>query len=324
MLDWELGPITTVPLEALSETLGYLRLPRPQLESRLRRSLEQDGQLTPLVAAPQGTSYEVIDGFKRVRAARQSARLPRLSVRPLVAEAAQLKVAIILLNRPGAGLSALEESWVIRALIREEGLTQLQVADIFARHQSWVSRRLSLAEGLSESLQEDVRLGLLTPVSARMLVRMPRGIQQSFWESIRQEGLSSREHERLARLVVQAHPERREFLLANPREALKQEQASEPVKTDPRLSGTAANLSSQMQVLGLQAGRLRSRLACLDHSGPRPLERTILGQEAHRLQQNLGTLIEELCHFGAVMAQPPSLGPLRCDTTPEKSSTTLS
>lgn len=322
MLNWNLGPITRLPLEQLNENLGRLRLPRPVLEDRLRRSLEQDGQMTPLVVWPQGEGHEVIDGFKRLRAARQSARIPQLSVCPLLGEPAQVKAAILLLNRPGTGLSALEEGWVVQALVREEGKTQLQIAEIFSRHQSWVSRRLALVERLSESLQQDVRLGLLPPVSARRLASMPRGIQETLWEAIRQEGLSSREHEQLAYLVLRAPLERRQWVLSNPREALQQQRASDRLPgRDPRLTEPAANLSRQLQLLDLQAARLRNCLAQLDHSAPRPQERTILGQQAQSLEKNLSLLTEELRQFGELMARAPFREPSPCDTALEKNAT---
>ena len=151
---------------------------------------------------------------------------------------------------------------------------------------------------------------------------MPRGIQETLWEAIRQEGLSSREHEQLAYLVLRAPPERRKWLLSNPREALQQQRASDRLpERDPRLTEPAASLSRQIQLLDLQAARLRKCLAQLDHSGPRPLERTILGRQTHSLEQNLSLLTGELRQFGELMARAPFREPFPCDTAPEKNST---
>ena len=51
------------------------------------------------------------------------------------------------------------------ALVREDGLTQPQAAELLGRHKSWVCRRLALVEKLAEEIKAELRLGLVTPTA---------------------------------------------------------------------------------------------------------------------------------------------------------------
>ena len=75
-------------------------------------------------------------------------------------------------------MKELEEAWIVQSLVREDGLSQLQVAELLERHKSWVCRRLALLERLSEECREDLRLGLLSPTMARQLTRSGTAAQR--------------------------------------------------------------------------------------------------------------------------------------------------
>jgi hypothetical protein len=49
-------------------------------------------------------------------------------------------------ERASGKTSELEEAWIVHALVREDGLPQVEVTDLFGRHKSWVCRRLALIE----------------------------------------------------------------------------------------------------------------------------------------------------------------------------------
>ena len=91
----------------------------------------------------------------------------------------------------------LEEAWIVQALVREDGLSQLQVAELLGRHKSWVCRRLALLERLSEECREDLRLGLLSPTMARQLTRLPAGNQAEVVAAVRREHLTAAVRRRL-------------------------------------------------------------------------------------------------------------------------------
>jgi ParB-like chromosome segregation protein Spo0J len=140
---------------------------------------------------------EIIDGFRRRRAADAHGWPARLQVRVLDVDEPRALAALLSLHRAGAGLCELEEAWIVRALVREHGLLQADVAQLLRRHQSWVSRRLLLVEALAPEVQTDVRLGLCSPTAAREVARLPRGIQQIVAKIIGREGMSTRASARL-------------------------------------------------------------------------------------------------------------------------------
>lgn len=323
MLEELLGPVEYRKLSELGETFSKLRLTRPAVEERLRRSLEQHGQLAPVIVARVGERHELIDGFKRLRAARKLALMDHLSTRLLTAEPAQLKASILLLNRNSTAVSAMEEAWIIRSLVREEGQTQLEIATSLGRHQSWVSRRLSLAERLSEEIQADVRLGLATPSTARTLASMPRGIQQEIWTAIRQEGFTTSQVKALAELCADTWPERRSLLLWRPRETLEEElQTSVRPLRDSRLDEPAATWMLQMKQLQGLSRRLQSALEKNDLSTLNPTEQTLLGQQALLLSSILLALAQSLGRLALPAAPVEASMPPHCDTLPEPISKT--
>lgn len=139
-----------VEIAQLRETHAGLRLRDEGSVRAMRESLVRHGQLMALAAYRPRNSLpgllEVVDGFKRLRAARELGWI-LLRVRVLPVDTAEAKAAIGILNH-GRGLSKLEEAWLVRSLYRDDALTQPQIGDLLGRHKSWVSRRLLLAEGL--------------------------------------------------------------------------------------------------------------------------------------------------------------------------------
>lgn len=323
MLEELLGPVEYRKLSELGETFSHLRLTRPAVEERLRRSLAHHGQMTPVIVARVGERHELIDGFKRVRAARKLPLMEHLSTRLLTAEPPQLKQFILLLNRSSTPVSPMEEAWIIRSLVREDGQTQLEIATSMGRHQSWVSRRLSLAERLSDEIQTDVRLGLATPATARALAGMPRGIQQEIWTAIRQEGFTSSQVKALAELCADARPEQRSLLLWHPRETLEDvlQTPSRPLR-DSRLNEPAATWMLQMKQLQGLCRRLRSALEQSDYSTLKPTEQTLLGQQALLLSPILLALAQSLGRLAVPTVPVEASMPLRCDTPREPISKT--
>ena len=81
----------------------------------------------------------------------------------------------------------------MHALVREDGLSQVEVAELVGRHKSWVCRRLALIEQLAKGPSDELRLGLLTPTFARQLTRLPRGNQAAALQTTRESSLTCRE-----------------------------------------------------------------------------------------------------------------------------------
>ena len=197
-------PPFEVEADALGERLGAVRLLRPA-EAEVAASLRRYGQLSPLLCYRSGAgSLEVLDGFRRLRAAQQYGWPRRLRVQVLAVDERGALAALVSLHRGTAGLSELEQALVVRALVREQSMTQAAAAQLLGRDQSWVSRRLLLIESLCEDVQQDVRLGLLPITAARDIARMPRGIQAAAACAIASGNLSVRQASQLCASLVQA------------------------------------------------------------------------------------------------------------------------
>ena len=228
----------TIALEKLDEQYRELRLVRPAAVASIRESISRHGVLQPLVVNRTASDKLVLlDGFKRVDALRALKRL-EAPARVLQIDDPAARAMVLTCNTTQqAGLSDLEEAWVVRSLVRTCGLRQTQVADLLGRHKSWVCRRLLLAEELAKSVQDELRLGLVAPSVAREVARLPRGNQDRVTQVVRDHGLTSRQ----AAEVVSRHLETEagealDTLLKDPLKYLTVAPPRTERPRDPRLS----------------------------------------------------------------------------------------
>lgn len=184
-----------VLVEQLGEELGRLRLGNPTEQREMERSLMGLGQLSLLLVYERNGALQVLDGFKRLKAARKLG-WKEVEVSVLTTDEPGAKLRMLTSNRRG-GLTEIEEGWLVRSFYREDGLTQPQIAQLMGRHKSWVSRRLMLVEGLCEQVQADLRLGLLNATTARDLSRLPRGNQALVAKVVSRRGISTRQTTKL-------------------------------------------------------------------------------------------------------------------------------
>src|SRR5918911_5167103 len=101
MLDWQAGEVRPVPIDVLGQRYRRYRLPDAQAEAAMARSLARYGQVAPVVVCLRGETPEVVDGFKRLAAARTLPGMKSLSARLLAADERAAKAAIYGLNRAG-------------------------------------------------------------------------------------------------------------------------------------------------------------------------------------------------------------------------------
>jgi ParB-like chromosome segregation protein Spo0J len=260
MQEWEEGVVRPVALADLGEGYRRYRLSDPSAEEVMARSLRRYGQLTPVVVCLRQGRPELLDGFKRRAAA---ALLPwrTLSARRITADEAQAKAAIYGLNCTGSRPQSLEEAWIVHALVREDGLTQVQAAELLGQHKSWVCRRLAFLERLANEAKADLRLGLLPPSLARQLTRLPVGNQAAVLTTVRREALTVAEARGVIDLLRGASPEQEAFILARPREALLQAEGIQGPIRDLRLSPGGNRVARQLRclldALGAMANWLR-------------------------------------------------------------------
>ena len=70
MADWHAGEIRSLAVAQLGERYRRDRLPDATAETAMTGSVRRYGQLTPLVVCLREETHEVLDGFKRLVAAR--------------------------------------------------------------------------------------------------------------------------------------------------------------------------------------------------------------------------------------------------------------
>jgi ParB/RepB/Spo0J family partition protein len=263
---------------SLDERYSKLRIAQPGAERAVRESVRRLGQLMPIVVCERDDGFAIVDGFKRVASARALGLATlRTRVMPLSEPAAI--AAIVSLNRSGCGLTDLEEALVVRALCRDQGLEQVQVAELLGRHKSWVCRRLALAERLADAVACDVRAGLVTTSVAREVARLPRGNQPDVAAAIRREGLGSHDAARLVTLFAKTSgAAQQRYLLEHPREALEANGPRTPfVSHDPRLGPLTQDLRRRLFATMSSMSALALHLDGCMPTGWTETEREVLG-----------------------------------------------
>ena len=291
MLQWSNEKLLELKPDEIGEHYGRYRLHIPEAERTMAKSLERYGQLSPVVVCLRSGRYELIDGFKRLGAVRGLQQIDHLSARLMEADEPTLKAAIYGLNRAGGRTRELEESWIIHALVREDGMSQVEVAELLGRNKSWVCRRLTLIERLSDKARDELRVGLLSPPAARQIVRLPQGNQAEVLDAVRREALSSAELTGLVGLWLEcADGGQQQYILAHPREALTQANGVPPGGRDPRLSEAGNHVCKRIGLLLDVLGRMEVWLAHNGRAGLTPEDRVILAPRFQRLSRDAASV----------------------------------
>jgi ParB family chromosome partitioning protein len=163
----------------------------------LSESIKAQGVVQPVVVRPVGSSYELMAGERRWRAAQMAGlqTIPAV-VRDLDDQAA---AAIGLIeNIQRQDLNPLEEARALERLIEEFGLTHQEVAEAVGRSRVGVSNLLRLLE-LNADVKQMVEEGRLEMGHARALLGVRGGQQSALAQRVARQGLSVRETEALVR-----------------------------------------------------------------------------------------------------------------------------
>ncbi len=291
MLRWSSDKLLELKPEEIGERYGRYRLHVPEAERAMARSLERYGQLSPVVVCRRDGRYELIDGFKRLGAVRGLSGIDCLSARLMEADERTVKAAIYGLNRAGGRTRELEEAWIVHALVREDGMSQVEVAELLGRHKSWVCRRLALIERLSAKARDDLRVGLLSPTAARQIVRLPQGNQAEVLDAVRREALAGAELTGVVDLWLNcADSIQQQYILAHPREALSQARGVIPAGRDPRLSEAGNHVWKRVGLLLDVLGRMEVWLAHHGRAGLTTEDRAVLASRFERLSRDAASV----------------------------------
>lgn len=298
LTDWVDDSVRQLALETLDERLQRYRLVQPKLERQLTQSLKDYGQVSPVVVCQLEGALVLVDGFKRLHAARTLKGLSHLSARRLDVDESSAKAAVFNLNRIACKPVELEEAWIIYALVREDGLQQIEVAQLLGRHKSWINRRLALIERLCKEARESLRLGLLTPTQARHLTRLPRGNQQAAMAAASGASLSSRELSDVVDLLAASSTtEQTNFVLSKPREALRQSQDGYVHHWDPRLSTAGNRAAKRLALLLDNLAKMNTWLRFAGRGQLQACDRRVLADGFTKLEQESKLVAEATSDF---------------------------
>ena len=142
--------------------------------AKLLASVARDSQQSPVaVVAADDERFVLIDGYARVGVLTKLARDRVVAVVLEVSEAEALVMSHRLDGQRRR--SALEEGWLLAALMEQHGLGLAELATRLDRSRSWVSRRLALVTVLPNLAQERIRRGQLgAQVATKYLVPLAR------------------------------------------------------------------------------------------------------------------------------------------------------
>ena len=268
--------IRFMAVDQLGQRYRRYRLPDPDAEAAMAASLGRYGQQTPVVVCLREERYEVLDGFKRLAAA-QTLGLLTISTRLVEVDERLAKATILGLNQTGRRTQDWEEAWIVHALVREDGLTQEEVAELLSHHKSWVCRRLALVEKLADPARNDLRLGLLSVTAARSLVRLPAGNQADLLTTFRRDKLTAAELDGVVNLLQAAPGQvQEEYILAQPRQALRQAREETGWAWDPRLSQSGNRVARRLTYVLEDLGRIETWLRSQGRAGLTPCDQLVL------------------------------------------------
>jgi len=302
MDSYTVGQVCPVRLNELGDQFRRYRLRLPQAVQAMAQSLRRWGQCAPIVATLREEKPQVLDGFTRWEAAGQVRGMTTLSVRIIDVDDRRAKAAIHGLNQTGRRPHELEEAWIVRALVREDGLTQPEVAELLGRHKSWVCRRLALLEKLSADVRQDLEVGLLSPTAAREIARLPAGNQSEVVDVTRREALSGAELRGVIRLLLESvTAEQKTFVLTKPRQALGHAGAPEQKGWDARLSTHGNRVSKQLAVLLDRLAWVENFLDCHGWTSLTAADRLVLGPIFQRLSRDAKCVADEASDLAVEM-----------------------
>jgi len=287
-----------VDLHCLVPRFAHLRLARAKALEALVRSIERDGQLTPVVAvaAPEH-QWVLIDGYLRLEALRRCGHdTIQVDVWPGDLPQALIATLIQSQRRPW---HSIEEAHLIAELHTTLGYSQHDIVRQIGRDASWVNRRLALIAALPENLLEAVRQEhVSTWTATRILVPLARANTdhaQRLLAYIAHHPLSTRDLHTWFKHYQRANRITRVRMVDNPRLFLDAVQAQHDAQHANTLqSGPEGVWLKDLRMVTHILSRLRQQVATLFDPAQRLIDRRLLATafndmmaEATRLQTEI-------------------------------------
>ena len=168
----ETGRVVFVPARAIRPNPAQPRkVFKEESLSELADSIRQHGILQPLSVRRVGTSYELIAGERRLRAA-QMAGLTEIPCIVMSMDDKESGMAAMIENLQRQDLDFVEEANAIARLMEQWGMSQEQAARLLGKSQSAVANKLRLLRH-SDNVLRALREANLTERHARALLKLP-------------------------------------------------------------------------------------------------------------------------------------------------------
>ena len=146
--------------------------------------------------------------------------------------------------------------------------------------------------------RNDLRLGLLSVTTARSLVRLPAGNQAGLLATFRRDKLTAAELDGVVNLLQAAPGQiQEEYILAQPRQALRQAREATGWAWDPRLSQSGNRVARRLTYVLEDLGRIETWLRSQGRAGLTPCDQLVLMpafSELIRDASNVAALAQDL------------------------------
>ena len=269
---------------------------------KLIRSIEYNGQLTPVIVVPNEKDdmhWVLIDGYRRLEALSQSGKdLIWVDVWDRSVDEALL---LCLARGPERAWMAVEEAALLQELATRHSLRE--IARQIGRDVSWVSRRLSLFKDLPEDLLESIYQGKVSLWAAtRILAPLARANSDhatTLLTRLEQQPLSTRELKQLYSYYQQSNRAQRERMVENPDLFLKALKSKQEATDGRHLSeGPEGLWRRDLAMIGTCLNRLLRQVPVLFTPQQDPLDKKRLQQAFIQTKgpfQRLENHIEKAC-----------------------------
>ena len=168
----ETGRVVFVPARAIRPNPAQPRkIFKEDALRELAESIRTHGILQPLSVRRVGTSYELIAGERRLRAA-QMAGLTEIPCIVMSMDEKESDMAAMIENLQRQDLDFIEEARGVALLMEKWNLSQEQTAKFLGKSQSAVANKLRLLKH-SQPVLEELRRRGLTERHARALLKLP-------------------------------------------------------------------------------------------------------------------------------------------------------
>ena len=171
----------------------------PKALEELKRSVSENGLVTPITVRPFNAGYQLIAGERRLRVVQDLgyASIPAYVLE--VRDDSQLLELALIENVQRENLNPIEEAQGYQRLIDQCKLTQEQAANKVGKDRVTITNALRLLK-LPDAIRESVRKGELSAGHARALLGAPDRQQQlKLWKKALKNQLSVRQVERLVK-----------------------------------------------------------------------------------------------------------------------------